>query len=51
MSLELEIARSARTDLLEVWVHIAEDDFDAADKTLARIKQTARLLCQTCRQQ
>lgn len=44
MPLGIEIVQSARTDLLEVWVYVAEHDYDAADKLVDSILQTVRLL-------
>jgi len=41
-----EVVRTAqaRTDLLEIWLYIAEDSVDAADRLLATIEQKARTL-------
>jgi len=37
-------AQSAQTDLLEVWVFIAEENFGAADRVLDTIEQEAKTL-------
>jgi toxin ParE1/3/4 len=41
-----EVLRTAqaRTDLLEIWLHIAEDNVDAADRLLATIESKLRIL-------
>lgn len=44
-TLDLLIAESAERDLLQIWVHIAEDNYDAAQAMLLRIQEIARLLC------
>ena len=44
-TLDLLIAESAERDLQQIWVHIAEHDFDAADAQLRRVHELARLLC------
>lgn len=36
--------RQAREDLIDIWLHIAEDDPRAADRVLDRLDETARHL-------
>lgn len=38
------LARSAQTDLLETWLFIAEENFEAADRVLDAIENEARTL-------
>ena len=45
MSLHLTFTEGARRDLLELWVYIAEHDFDAADQAIREIQRVAGLLC------
>lgn len=45
MSLRLVIADAAQQDLLELWVGIAEHNTRAADETVGRMQQVAKLLC------
>ena len=40
----VNFAQSARTDLLEVWLFIAEENFNAADRVLETIEQEAGIL-------
>lgn len=44
MALKLVISRSARTDLLELWVYVAEDNIEAADKVLDRVFEVVERL-------
>jgi toxin ParE1/3/4 len=41
-----DVLRSAqaRSDLLEIWLYIAQDSVEAADRMLAAIEQKARIL-------
>lgn len=41
------LTAEARTDLLEIWNHIAEDSFDRADQVLARLYDTFTRLART----
>ena len=40
----VNFAQSARTDLLEVWLFIAEENLNAADRVLETIEQEAGIL-------
>lgn len=40
----VQYARSAESDLLELWLTIAEDNLEAADNSLDAIQETALLL-------
>lgn len=41
------LSPEARTDLVEIWNHIAEDSFDRADRVLARLYDAFTRLAQT----
>jgi toxin ParE1/3/4 len=45
--LRVVLTPEARADLVEIWNHIAEDSFDAADRALARLDDAFRRLGQT----
>jgi toxin ParE1/3/4 len=38
MTIRIRHAHAARDDLLAIWLHIAEDDLDAADRQIDRIE-------------
>ena len=40
----VDFAQSARTDLLEIWLFIAEENLNAADRVLETIEQEATVL-------
>ena len=44
MSARLELSRPARTDLLEIWCYVAEEDPRAADRLLDRIHKRCEAL-------
>ena len=44
MALPVRISRSARTDLLEAWSYLANEDFELADGMLDRILEVAEKL-------
>jgi len=39
-----ELSPRARIDLLEIWERIARDDIDTADRVVAKIEDTIRLI-------
>jgi len=41
---QVSFAQSARTDLLEIWVFIAEENLDAADRLLDTLEHEAKTL-------
>lgn len=41
------LTREARSDLLEIWNHIAEDSVEGADRVLARLREAFQALAQT----
>lgn len=42
----ISFTRRAREDLIEIWMHVAEDDPQAADRLLDRLNETAARLAE-----
>jgi len=38
------LSRSAETDLIEIWVYVAKDSVDAADRLIAKIQRQCQVL-------
>jgi toxin ParE1/3/4 len=38
------LSRSAETDLIEIWVYVAEDSVEAADRLIAKIQRQCQVL-------
>jgi toxin ParE1/3/4 len=38
------LSRSAETDLIEIWVYVAEDSVEAADRLIAKIQRQGQVL-------
>jgi plasmid stabilization system protein ParE len=41
------LSRSAETDLIEIWVYVAEDSVEAADRLIAKIRRQCQVLADT----
>ncbi|HEY2941325.1 MAG TPA: type II toxin-antitoxin system RelE/ParE family toxin [Vicinamibacteria bacterium] len=44
MTKQAYLSRSAETDLIEIWVYVAENSVEAADRLIAKIRRQCQVL-------